>query len=902
MVVLKKYFLIKEMWDNASRNKKIKVFLGIYTGVFLISFLMVYSLFFVSGKTFIWNIDGRGQHYPVLIYVGQYLRTLIQKLFQLDFLIPLFDLNISLGADIIATLNYNGFGDPLNLVSVFVPIKYSDYLYDFLLVFRVYLAGVAFSALCIFHQKQFKFILVGVLVYIYSGFAIYSTIRHPYFINPMIQFPLLILGVDKILEKKKSFIFVGTVFYSALCGFYFLYMMSIMLGIYVLVYFTVHYSRKQLKEFLRTIGKIAMYYLLGIGMAAPLFIPAVIGYLTSSRANYGGIHINLFSYGWLYYLARIMGTIAPPCYWDSLTVASITLLAVVILFFSRQKKHRSLRVLFLIATVVYAFPVGGYIMNGFGYPSYRWTFGFVLLLSYIVVEMMPTMLNLTKKQKVLCILSLFFYIVLFFTTKSRSVNYRMGIICLAVTVVLLLVVNTCISRLKCKQEMRQSIGACVCLLVVALNVCVISTYSFVKTDELSMFTKRGTESKWLNSSIDKEMKMYLDDCEGRCDSTSFFAGRGMVWHVPEILASWSIGNSYLHDFWNQTENIKLTTSSALFYSADQRTIMNALLSVKHYIDKEERCQNVPYGYEIVQKTESGNILYENQYALPWGYTYDSYIPYTELKQMNGIEKEGAMLQSIALENNVVGIKKGEIQSNIKNIPYKIMDIKDAEWEEGVFKVKKQNAAITLEFEMPAYTEGYIRLQGFNINGSGQSYFRVNVECGDVSKSAQASSNQYTWYFGREDYSFNLGYSEKECTTCTIIFPATGWFWLKDIQVLAVPMNGFSEKIAALKEDSLQDIRFSENKINGNINLDSSKILCMSIPYSKGWTAKVDGEPVEILRGNIMFMALVLPEGYHEIEFTYFTPGLKAGIIIFIISCSLLFCIHIFQRWKKKENK
>ena len=44
------------------------------------------------------------------------------------------------------TLNYYAIGDPLNLIYVFSNKSNIELLYNFMLVFRLYLAGVAFIA------------------------------------------------------------------------------------------------------------------------------------------------------------------------------------------------------------------------------------------------------------------------------------------------------------------------------------------------------------------------------------------------------------------------------------------------------------------------------------------------------------------------------------------------------------------------------------------------------------------------------------------------------------------------------------------------------------------------------------------------------------------------------------
>ena len=91
---------------------------------FSAAFLLAYSPFLQDGKSFIWKNDGRNVHYPTLVYIGRYFRQIILNLRQGKFAVPLFDLCIGTGNDIISTLNKDGFGDPLNLLAVFIATVY----------------------------------------------------------------------------------------------------------------------------------------------------------------------------------------------------------------------------------------------------------------------------------------------------------------------------------------------------------------------------------------------------------------------------------------------------------------------------------------------------------------------------------------------------------------------------------------------------------------------------------------------------------------------------------------------------------------------------------------------------------------------------------------------------------
>ena len=61
--------------------------------------------------------------------------------------------------------------------------------------------------------------------------------------------------------------------------------------------------------------------------------------------------------------------------------------------------------------------------------------------------------------------------------------------------------------------------------------------------------------------------------------------------------------------------------------------------------------------------------------------------------------------------------------------------------------------------------------------------------------------------------------------------------------------------------------------------DRERLVFFSVPYESGWSAAVNGEPVEIEKVNVGFMAVKVPAGTSEIRFTYRTPGLTFGACV-----------------------
>lgn len=60
---------------------------------------------------------------------------------------------------------------------------------------------------------------MGSMIYIFAGWTIYAAMKHPYFSNPMIYLPFILMGIDKIYKKEKPYIFIWSVALAGLSNF-----------------------------------------------------------------------------------------------------------------------------------------------------------------------------------------------------------------------------------------------------------------------------------------------------------------------------------------------------------------------------------------------------------------------------------------------------------------------------------------------------------------------------------------------------------------------------------------------------------------------------------------------------------------------------------------------------------
>ena len=238
------------------KNKYRKYCYGVYTIMFLLMCIAAFLPFFMEGKSFVWGAgveDGLSQHFSALAYYGEALRDFFHNLFSGHPKLIMWDMSIGYGADIISTLNYYAIGDPLNLLYGFVPVKYTEAMYNFMILFRMYLAGITFILYARKMKKRVDGIVIGALVYVFCGFCFRLGLRHPFFINPMIYFPLLCLGVEKIYQKERPYVFIASVWVAAMSNYYFLYMLTIFTVIYAWIRFYKYTKEKKIKNFLLTI-------------------------------------------------------------------------------------------------------------------------------------------------------------------------------------------------------------------------------------------------------------------------------------------------------------------------------------------------------------------------------------------------------------------------------------------------------------------------------------------------------------------------------------------------------------------------------------------------------------------------------------------------------------------------
>ena len=893
---------------------------GVYTLMFLLMCIVAFLPFFTEGKSFVWGAgveDGLSQHFSALAYYGEALREFFRNLLAGHPKLVMWDMSLGYGADILSTLNYYAIGDPLNLLYGFVSPKNTETMYNFMIVLRMYLAGITFIMYARKMKKRSYGTVIGALVYVFSGFCFRLGLRHPFFINPMIYFPLLCLGIEKIYQRERPYVFIFAVCVSAMSNYYFLYMLTIFAVIYAWIRFYEYTEENKMKNFFLAILKFGMYYTLGIAMAAVILLPSVIGFLGNGRYGNGVDWKSLIVYPGKYYLLFIENFIGYGNMGSNTNAGYLPIVGIVVLFtlFSQRMKHKKYRAAFIASIIALILPIFGYAFNGFSYANNRWAFALSFIVALLTAEMYPRLFVMSKRQQIGIGAGIIIYTVFCIIVnasgeeilKNKGIMAACGLI--AVFYILLLIFQ----RLGYDTQKRIVRVSMAILLLISVGVHGYYRFDpkgYAYTQE---FMDQGQAYRTLKEDNIRMLSKVNDPSVYRVHAEGYrYKNYGLINHLNTISGYYSITAKCVTDTIKGYDTLGMQYADK-YKGVDQRLGLLSLAGVK-YITVAHNSQvakdvssmgDVPYGVEKLRK--KGNItLYKNKYALPFAYAYDSYMTEQQYEQLNGIGKEQAMLAQIILNQHPAD---KEIQHNEQRNGPDIQTISLPETRISSPKGKKY-ADITVPVEKDKETYLYFKNLVYHGKKNGDDKFILTGRKGtkgilvtqnDVQQKIHIQSTFNPYYFGRKDYIVKINHqTSKAKEKVRLNFLSPGEYEFDDISLITVPKKDVLARLKERKENSMKQIQYEGNHFRGVYHAKKDQILCVTIPYSKGWKATVNGNRTKIYKANGMFMGIIMKKGTQSVKLDYETPGLKIGAWISLVAWIGLGIYGLyFEKYRKK---
>lgn len=843
----------------------------IYTFLFALIAGVIFLPFFLRGNSFVRSGDGFNQTYPVLIYIGRYIREWINSGFKLK----QFDFSLGLGDGVVSALSWLGFGDVFTIAAALAKPEWTVWIFNCIVLLKFYASGITFSIYCRHHKIAGRYILLSVFFYVFNRFSLVAGIEFYQNLNPVVWLPLLLLGIDQLIERKKiSPLFIVTIFIQGLNGFYYLYIETLLGAVYFIVRYIGEDQKRTFKDFTGKVWRIAWQYILGIMMSGFMFMPAVAGYLSSSRTGRAeGGFLDYFMYSADKYRGFIEHFLIPKA-WEECLVFPVFILICIVASLMKKQGEKYIKTLLILFCIAYFIPLTGSVMNGFSYSIDRWSYIIYFLMAVLIAETCASGEGFSKKTLILSIGAISGLLILHLFLTEKNIALILRIVAYAgITLMTVILLTNKIKKVKGYNGILAAATLSVCINGIFLNGPVAlggDGYSAGFENNKELFEK-----------IEKSIANGKQDEEGfyRIDAYDASLAGSLVMDFNSATQYFSITNDNTYQFYKQM-SISPGIRSALHIlkGLDSREVLEAILSVRYYQDM----------------VSDGNrsfspILVKNESELPFGYLYHRSVSKAEFDELDEFQKMDVLTQSIVIENGSGNVSELEF-SNVKRLNSDISYINIEEAGERIKVTPESIIKIRIPSDIYENGELYVKMDDLEFFGD----LTTDITVGN--KNIQIRRKDDSYYIGTDDFLVHTAVPQNG--VLEIGFTEECEIKVGNINVYWYPFNVAKTNLNSLSQNYLENLEIEEDQISGSILADGKAWLFLSIPYSKGWNAWIDGEKTEIQNANVGFMALELSQGMHEIILKYKAPGSRVGLLMSVIGWGIFLAA---ESWSKKQE-
>ena len=698
------------------------------------------------------------------------------------------------------------------------------------------------------HVSAPFFAFLGALLFSCGGFT-YQAHHQIMFVNYLPFLFLALIGIDRMIEKRKHILLIFSLFLLYLHSFYF----SVSALFVCLLYFLYCYScsgnpwksRTFLKQFREFCGSV----LLSIGMAAVLLLPTGIDLLSNRSGSGNGVTLmELFS-----------GNLSMNSLLYSGYSCGLTLICLYTLFLSiRRKSTRVLGIVLLLCLILNIIP---YTLSGFLYIRYKVLIPLVPLLLFLCVHTLEELYEKKIKHNLLlltcCLIPVFFH------------SYP--------KVVILDFFIMSVGFLICYLFQRHAPKASIfCYLLFAVfPILVFLTVNKNETYIASKDNRQELVSKETLADLHLDVNYRFNYLTTPFATVNLTATADMG---STNLYSSVTNRTYADYFYNTVNNpIRIRNRVALM--TDANPFFSYLLGIRYVQTKSDY---LPIGYEKIFSNADA-VIGENKNVLPIAYTS------TALMSNDSYQQLTFPYNLMALTNDTI-VPKDSVPSGSDFLgePDTSGGITALEptWEDTYSFSFKKESSMTIPVD--STYQNKILILSFDVESPKGN--EITIDINGTRNKLSGSSAPYP----NDNHRFTYILSKADGLKKLKVTYSKGTFSISNIHAfVADPYAIGNSSITPFSADS----QVGNAVLKGTATLEKDGYFVTSLPYRSGYQAYVDGTQVAVQNVNEGFVGFPLTKGSHHITLLFAPPGKRVGIFISILSILLFFITFA----KEKRN-
>lgn len=590
--------------------------------------------------------------------------------------------NIDIGSNFLESFSFYNVGSIFFLASLIFPAQMMPRVMGWMMIIKYAVAGATASVYINRYSKNRAIVIMTSMLYAFSGWQCVSVVFY-HFQDAVALFPLMLIGLEELVEENKRGRLLSACVLNVFCNYIFFVGEVIFLVIYYVVKYLVPDIKARKKGFVTYATPIASCIAEGgIGMAISglILVPAVYGTLSNTRVSshiLGADWFTMTTVDWLRLMkaflvpAETMNRTSSVQSYDWMTNAAyLPVFGILFVLAYVMAKKDWMTNFFKVCLVIAAVPLFNSVFMTFMPEGYRrWFYMLILVMAAATAQVAEhtEAYPLKKAAKIWGILMGFYIFMTFcgiYTDGGHNVvfmpvRYWTGV---AIAIVGIVVVYYLFAKQHEKRILIASVLVAVCSVVTLHG---IIDYYQTSTDNSDLHFQKMENSYAENvvnylteipGQLEKDVlpyRYYFDEAlsngidsideNGGYEIEHSFFNFAMASQLPSVNSFISTVHSSVVEFY------ELMGASRNVWTEEVLNGCLELLSAKHIVANAKHPEYT-YVDEVTNSNGQTMYIYENEKALPIGFTYDTYMLRSEFEALEREVRPSAMLKTLVINN------------------------------------------------------------------------------------------------------------------------------------------------------------------------------------------------------------------------------------------------------------
>lgn len=770
------------------------------------------------------------------------------------------------------------------------------------------------SLKCIFSEGTFTFYLkkslnrhstvsatFGVLYAFCAYFLAYYW--NVMWLDGMIALPLLVLGIEKLVDNGKGWLYVCSLVYIIYCNYYIGYMSCIFSVIYLIAYLIISEKRKQyldpdaiytnkysLKKFFNytivdRLVKFAAYSLI-CGLICAFFLLPIYFILSGSSATSDSTPDGVEKYFSLFdfietHFAGLETTIRSSGS-DILPNVYCSVLTIILLPLYMVNKNIRLKEKGVFAALIAIFLLSfnnnyvNFFWHGLHFPNdlpYRFSYMYSFILLVIAFRGLMKIRSISVKE--IAFVGILWIAVI--AVADELPTQKMDSSTIYITLAFVLIYTAVLFLLK-KRNFSKFIASALILAIAFCEVVIADPNALNFNQSLSNYNENYdvyTDAvSYLEENDKSDYRTELCSLKTRMD-TCLYGYDGMSIFSSMAYEEYSGLQYSLGMYGNRINSYTYNT---------QTPVYNMMYNIKYLIYDGEETRPSTDLYTKYYEISNNAVIYENDYFLPKAFCVNEALDAWNTAEGNPFQVQADFF---ALATGFSGVFT---EAEYESTSYTGMSGEQIT-QGGTYWVEKTDSN--------SYAETNISLKAAR---DGNLY--IYASASDIANISVITDEESKSYSIETPYIIDLGYfTEGQSVTISLDCASlpTGE---KSIEFFAYSINKdvLQAGYEKLRKEAMETETVTDRYISGTVYAESNRILYTSIPYDSGWSVYVDGTKTETFKIGDSQLGVMLKPGQHEIEFKYTPKGLYLGAGVSGVTLISLAAVTVLKLRKRKNNK